>query len=527
MDELWISCEPPSFLVAKRSASSKSGDAHFRLKTSLFNRGLLVNVLSHSQNQGDTQDVRVLPIGEAGDAQALARKKISITKTDLGSHAELLAIFDRLLSACFFEAVSDGLILVVPTNVHLHRVSRFKGDLEAIFASTILEIEVRKPSETPSLGLWTQPAVPQAQPTQTTRNPFKVLSPNEKNEQERKRRSEAPEILCSPALEATHQMARRFAQGINLGLKSQVLWVHGAEGSGKTSLIKQFNAWMDLRFTLRHVDVIGFLKEWRQSLDEHAHPQFVKKYRYETQVLVVDNLDQLQGKDGTQTELHFTINSILDAGGTIIVASNRNPGDLKPVIAPALFSRMFSGLVLEMPAPDRGFKEALWRKLIRDYGVAERPLDVALENKLLSIPTKSVRETQAMLMNAVMRLEVQGELTENDFCVLQSRHGQSSALSMGFKNPNDIIDRVAEICGVTRAAIKGSLRRQDVALARRFVFLALAKFGGLTNSCIASLMEKDPSTISHGLKSLEQDLEGDRNISSQWSYICSRLGVMS
>jgi chromosomal replication initiation ATPase DnaA len=75
------------------------------------------------------------------------------------------------------------------------------------------------------------------------------------------------------------------------------------------------------------------------------------------------------------------------------------------------------------------------------------------------------------------------------------------------------------------SALLGHSRRAEITLARRFVCLSLSKFLGLTNSTIAHYLEKDPSTISHALKTAEVEIESNRIIGKQWNWICSQLGL--
>jgi chromosomal replication initiator protein len=344
---------------------------------------------------------------------------------------------------------------------------------------------------------------------------------------ERKRRVEPPAFVRSPSFETPYQLARRWAVGINEGQRGQALWVHGRPGSGKTTLLKQLHEWVALSLRIESTDVMKFFHEWRRSLEAKDHLSFVRKYRKEVDMLILENVDELQGKLRTQQEVLFTINAILDGGGSIAVSSAKHPLELKELLEPALYSRLFSGLLLDMPKPDRQFKERLWRQLMEDYGLAEYSLDVMMQERLLNIPVDSARKAKTLFINAIGRLSLKKALTLADVGELEAMHASHPVLPTQAhgRNPSEVIDKVARLCGVGRAAILGKVKRQDISLARRFVCLALSRYLGLTNCMIAHLLEKDPSTVSHALKTIEADLQTNRNIAEQWNWICTQLGM--
>ena len=440
-------------------------------------------------------------------------------KTELQERNDLLAAYDRYLSQCYWERSSQGVVVIAPTSFHAMGLQRLKNSLEAFLGETICSIETRKmdvalarPLPIAALLRQAPLALPQ------------ILRIENPRDTERKRRMQAPQLISSQAFSTCIQLTQRWAQSLATGARAQSLWVHGGSGSGKTALLKQLHEWVSLDLHLEATDVMRFFHEWRRSLEAKDHLSFVRKFRKETQVLLLENIDDLQGKTKTQQEVLFTVNAILDQGGSVAVSSTRHPLELKDTLEPALFSRLFSGLLLEMPKPDRAFKESLWRKLVEEYGLGDFSLDIALQERLLAVPVDTARKANTLFINAIGRLSLKRTLLVADILDLEGMHSPVSSSMAPGRNPNETIDQVARLCGVQRAAILGKVRRSNICLARRFVCLALARFNGLTNSVIANLLEKDPSTVSHALKTLEEDLEADRTIAEQWNWICSQLG---
>ena len=439
----------------------------------------------------------------------------------------LAAAHERYLSQALVETRPDDRVqLVVPTSFHVGALEKLRPDLERFLGASVGDIIVRRSeisqrAATPSPGIApeTQTHLPFARAQRQIDDP---------RELERKQRITPPPFVNSKAFNANFQLCQRWVEGLNRGQKSQALWLYGESGSGKTTLLRQFHEWLDLSLNLKQLDIMKFFHEWRRSLEDKDHLSFVRRYRKETSVLILENIDDLQGKIKTQQEVLFTVSAILDKGGSIAISSQRHPLEIKELLEPALYSRLYSGLLLETPKPDRDFKEFLWRRLLSDYGLAEVPMDIKLLDRLLSIPVNTSRKANTLFINAIGRLSLKKELTHLDLAELENMHGPTVLNRPGGVSgltPQEILDRVAQLCGINRAAVMGKNRRSDVSLARRFICLSLARFGGLTNSAISHMIEKDPSTISHALKTLEQDLKTDRVVAEQWNWIASQLGM--
>lgn len=453
--------------------------------------------------------------------------KLPLNENTIKSVPELAPLYDRYLKSCHLEKDEFGWNLIAPSSIHLNRIQPYRALLERALNVSLCRLECRRDTRQETSDATGRPN-PQAQ-RQVNHQvqlplPSRPANLPDLREEERKRRHSVPQLVVSKDLEIVMQMGRRWAVAVNEGAYGQTLWVHGSAGNGKTSLLKQFHSWLDLRFRFEHLDVMKFFSDWRRSLDEGNHLQFVRRFRKETQVLILENIDDLLGKVKTQQEVLYTVTAILDAGGSVLVSSSRHPTELRDSMEPALFSRLFSGMFLQMPKPDRTLKEQLWRKLLADHNMLSYPIEVSVNERLVSLPLDSVRKVHTVLVNAIGRLSVKGTLGNQDLADLEALHAVSPAMRTGTRSSIEIVDEITKLCGLSRASVMGPVRRQSVALVRSFVCLALARFGGLTNVSISSLLEKDPSTVSHALKTLEERIEADRNIAEQWNWICTQMG---
>lgn len=457
----------------------------------------------------------------------------------LRKHPETAKIFDRYLSLVDFETSPEGLKILVPTSFHARRIEQVRGQIENALKQSLAAIEVRQDSSTNQrnnndpLFAWKKGAEASHLQAAPSRNQqINIAMPPERRvvdqrQLERSRRLLVPAVVQSPSVEVVYKMSQSWTEQVNMGARSQCLWVFGQPGSGKSYLVKQIHEWANLNKRLVHVNVASFFQEWRHALNNNDALSFIRKYRRDTDILILENLEDLQGKTGTQQEVLLTISALLDKGASVVVTTGSNPVMLREILPPALFSRLFSGLSFEMPSPDRLFKERLWRSLIEQNGLTSWPLDIRVLDRIFNLPLETPRKVHTFFINVIGRLSLTKQLSLADLQEIEALHGprKKSVVESECLNPTDLIERVTKLCGVSLSALQGGSRRPDITMARRFVCLSLSRFLGLTNAVIAQYLEKDPSAVSRALSSIEGDLEKKRHIAQQWNWLCDELGV--
>ncbi len=456
----------------------------------------------------------------------------------LQRHPELKKVYDRYLGLAEIDVTPLGVRIKVPTQFHAQRLEQVRSWIEESLHQRITEVLVESPKSngarapTPESPLfdWRAKGAARGSQDSTLAQQMPMSLPPERpaldlRELERARRHKAPQAILSPNIEVVYNMVQNWVTNVNNGARGQCLWIYGQPGSGKTYLTKQLHEWVNLNKRVVHVDISTFFQEWRHALNNKDTLSFIRKYRKETDILILENLEDLQGKSHTQQEVLLTISALLDRGASVVVTSSPNPVLLREMLPPALFSRLFVGLSFEMPSPDRGFKERLWRSLMDQNGLGAWPLDIRVLDRIFSLPLDTPRKVHTFFINVIGRLSLTKQLSLADLHDLEALHGpRKRALEKECLNPSELIERVTQLCGVSLSALQGSSRRTDITTARRFVCLALSRFLGLTNAVIAQYIEKDPSTVSHALTALETELSEKRHLAQQWNWICDELG---
>lgn len=163
--------------------------------------------------------------------------------------------------------------------------------------------------------------------------------------------------------------SNRFAHAASLavaempGKAYNPLFLMGGVGLGKTHLmhaIAQFILESNPQAKVAYFSTEKFVNDWINAITEKATDQFRAKYRYHD-VILIDDIHFLAGKDSCQEELFHTYNALYDNGSQIIISSDRPPQDI-PTLEERLATRFLCGLTIDIAPPDLETRIAILKK---------------------------------------------------------------------------------------------------------------------------------------------------------------------
>ena len=277
------------------------------------------------------------------------------------------------------------------------------------------------------------------------------------------------------------------------------LYVHGAVGNGKTHLLEGLRR--SLRIEHPHLQVMlltaeQFANYFTQAYDARTLPSFRHRFR-NVDVLLVDDVDFLDGKKVIQEEFLHTVKQFEQSGRQVVVTANRHPRLLTKT-PEELTSRYVSGLICRIENPATETR----RKIVRQY--AQRTLTVRYSEKALEyvasrFPT-SVRELEGAinLLSAWARMSKK-RVTHQSAQQILSRLQRDC---MRIVRLSDVEHAVCELFGVDSESLKSKSKKQSIAqprmlamfLARRMTQVAYSEigafFGGRNHSTVMSAEKK-------------------------------------
>ncbi len=290
------------------------------------------------------------------------------------------------------------------------------------------------------------------------------------------------------------------------------LFLYGKVGLGKTHLMHAVGHAILERSPEKRVAYVtaeGFMNEMVRSIQKTTNAEFRRKYR-EIDLLLVDDVHFLGGREGTQEEFFHTFNALHDARKQIILTSDSPPKDL-PQVEDRLVSRFEWGLVVDIKSPDYETRVAILRKKAADD-------DLTLDDEVMDYIARSCTSSVRELEGAVIKLLAYSSLRREDITVdlaqraLQGmlRGGGSGHPPAPLLTPMQIRDRTAAAWGVTPEALASRRRTKDITMPRQVAMYLIRELLDLSLSRTGELFGgRDHSTVIHSVNKVEGKLEED------------------
>lgn len=280
------------------------------------------------------------------------------------------------------------------------------------------------------------------------------------------------------------------------------LFIHGGSGLGKTHLMQAVGQ----RILTENPDAKvlyltseKFTNHFIDAVKKGDLEQFRKKYR-KADVLLIDDIQFLAGKERSQEEFFHTFNTLLDLQSQIVLTSDRPACEIKK-FEPRLISRFESGLTVELQPPSMETRVAILRRKMEDW-------DVKLSSEVINFLAERIRSNVRRLEGALVRLATYASLGGASITVERSETILRDILrEEGSKQVTiDAIQKaVSEHFDVSLSDMSSRRRPANVAFARQVAMYLSRK---LTQSSLMEIGDafggRDHGTVIHAVKKVEQ-----------------------
>jgi chromosomal replication initiator protein len=299
------------------------------------------------------------------------------------------------------------------------------------------------------------------------------------------------------AVSDSNQLAYTAARAVSddLGGKYNPLFLYGSVGVGKTHLMHSIaNTVYEKKpdATVVYLTTEEFTNEVVEAIQFKTTQQLRRKFR-NADLLLLDDIQFLTGKDRVQEELFHTFNTLIDKKGQVIFSSDRPPHEIRKIEA-RLASRFEGGLTVDIELPDFELRTAILLIKGEKYGFSLGPEFAkkiagriteprALEGFLLKLNSQ---------LTASNSMEVTEEIIEK--CFGKTKQEKTSI------HPDDVINAVCNYFDIKTTQLKGNKRDASLVKARH-ICMYLLKELGLTLVDIGNLLGgRDHTTVMHGVE---------------------------
>ena len=283
------------------------------------------------------------------------------------------------------------------------------------------------------------------------------------------------------------------------------LFLYGDTGLGKTHLMQAVAHDVLRRNPEIRITFIGteqFTNEMIGSIQTRTTQDFRRRYR-ETDMLLVDDVQFLKGKEATQEEFFHTFNALYEAGRQIILTSDRPPSEI-PGLEARLVSRFQWGMVADIELPDLEHRIAILRnKALIDH------LEMTIPEDVIRFIAEHVRSSVRELEGSIIKLLAYASLKHREITVDVAREalrdklrpGESTGGSNASLNVETIQHAVAKEWGVTPEGLRSKTRTKALTTPRQVAMYLMRELLGLQLVEIgATFGGRDHSTVIHSLE---------------------------
>ena len=293
----------------------------------------------------------------------------------------------------------------------------------------------------------------------------------------------------------------------NPGTHFNPLFIHGGTGLGKTHLMQAIGNQISRQHPHKKVCYVTteqFTNDLIGSIRDNRTPDFKLKYR-SVDVLLVDDVAFLAGKESTQEEFFHTFNALYDLKKQIVLTSDRSPKEIT-TLEERLRSRFEWGLITDIQPPNLETRIAILKRKI-DVN------NIYIADDVISYIADNVTDNIRRLEGALIRLLAFASLTGREMTLEMANEALFSYLqghSTGPVKIADVMSAVATAHDMTVDQLKSKRRTQDLARARQIaMYLARELTDASLNQIGMAFGNRDHSTVSHAHKKIKADMGSD------------------
>ena len=313
--------------------------------------------------------------------------------------------------------------------------------------------------------------------------------------------------------ELAHAAARRVAEGGPVTFNP--LFLYGGVGLGKTHLMHAIAHELQIRqpeLRVLYLSAEQFMYRFVQALRERQVMDFKELFR-SVDVLMVDDVQFIAGKDSTQEEFFHTFNALVDQNKQIVISADRAPGEIKG-LEERIKSRLQCGLVVDLHPTDYELRLGILQQKAEFYHTQYR--DLVIAPGVLEFLAHRISTNVRVLEGALTRLfafaslvgrEITLDLTQD--CLADILRASDRKITI-----EEIQRKVAEHYNIRLSDMIGPKRVRTIARPRQ-IAMYLAK--QLTSRSLPDIGRRfggrDHTTIMHGVKKIEELMTGDSQMS--------------
>jgi chromosomal replication initiator protein len=321
----------------------------------------------------------------------------------------------------------------------------------------------------------------------------------------------------------SNQFALAAAQRVaeTPGRSYNPLFIYGSAGLGKTHLLHAIGYYVHQNYAhyeVRYVSTETFLNEYVDGIRSNTIAAFKRRYR-EVDVLLIDDIQFMEGKEGLQEEFFHTFNSLHGANKQIVISSDRMP-DAIPTLEDRLRGRFRWGLITDIQPPDMETRLAI----LRNKAERER---TSVSHEVLEFIASNVTTNIRELEGALIRVAAYASLNKTQVDVSLAKQLLTDLLTRTAVKPRtdeQLLVEIAEHLGFEVEALRGKSRQRPLVQARQTAMYVFRELTDLSYPAIARLFGgRDHTTVIHAVDKTQRMMSERKQVYDQVTELVQKF----
>ncbi len=314
------------------------------------------------------------------------------------------------------------------------------------------------------------------------------------------------------AVSSSNQMAHAAAEAVSrdLGSAYNPLFIWGGVGVGKTHLMVSVGNYVLKNSSDKKVLFCtgeDFTNDIVEGIRNKTTQAFRNKYR-KLDLLLIDDIQFIAGKDTVQEEFFHTFNAVTSVGGQIILTSDRPPSEISR-LEERLRSRFEAGLIVDIAPPDFELRCAITQIKAKEKGI-----DLSSEQvQMIAANSESARKIEGILTKILTEIHIKNIVVTNELIESMFSRSLENMGNVTRSTPDEVIDAVSKYFQIGKRLLLGESRARSIARPRQILMYLLRTHLGEPLEEVGRVTGgRDHTTVMHAVEKITQLATNDVQI---------------